>query len=412
MAAIHEDKLLSAYCNGLLPPGDASRVAAHLLECRRCREAYDEIKFGARLAATIARREAPATLWSDVERALDGAAGAETDDRSRPGGRGIFALAFGPARMATAVAALCIVVGAIAFFTVDRESRRALERAAAWRTGQSWSVSSLSGSPKIDADAFTGDDRIGVGEWLETDDASRARIQVADIGQVEVGPNSRIGLVESTSTEHRLSLERGSLRALVVAPPRLFLVDTPTATAVDYGCAYTLTVADDGSTTLRVTSGFVALVLDGREAMAPTGAVCVSRPGCGPGTPYFEDASEAFRSALASFDFADGGETALAVILAQARERDTLTLWHLLRRVGGADRERVFARAAALVPPPKGVTREKALALDSEAMERWGEEITGLRATRTRRPLSERVKALANFTWAMVEAAQSAERAQ
>ena len=79
--------------------------------------------------------------------------------------------------------------------------------------------------------------------------------------------------------------------------------------------------------------------------------------------------------ALLAFDFADGGSSAVDAVLTAARERDTLTLWHLLTRVEPRDRTRVFDRMETLTPLPSGVTRDKALALDAETLKRWREEL-------------------------------------
>jgi hypothetical protein len=106
--------------------------------------------------------------------------------------------------------------------------------------------------------------------------------------------------------------------------------------------------------------------------------MCATRPHVGPGTPYFEDASTALKSALSSFD-ADtaGGGTresraaALQMVLSQARPRDALTLWHLLFRTEGAERESVYARLSALVPPPAGVTRDGVLNLQGAMLDAW-----------------------------------------
>ena len=57
--------------------------------------------------------------------------------------------------------------------------------------------------------------------------------------------------------------------------------------------------------------------------------------------------------------------------MAEARRRDTLTLWHLLTRVDGEDRARVYDRIAALMPPPAGVTREGVLALNQTMLNAW-----------------------------------------
>lgn len=217
--------------------------------------------------------------------------------------------------------------------------------------------------------------RLAEGEWLETNDSSRAKINVGEIGEVEVAPNSRVRLVEASRAEHRLALERGRLRATIWAPPRLFFVETPSAVAVDYGCAYTLEVDGRGASTLEVTAGWVALELGGRASMVPAGAACQTRPGTGPGTPYFADAPPAFRDALMRFDFENGGDAALDTLLAAARPADTLSLWHLLSRADGARRARVYDRMAELVPPPRGVTREGIEErLDPHMLELWRDE--------------------------------------
>ncbi|MFN8091197.1 MAG: hypothetical protein U0599_03010 [Vicinamibacteria bacterium] len=66
---------------------------------------------------------------------------------------------------------------------------------------------------------------------------------------------------------------------------------------------------------------------------------------------------------------------ALEGALEQARPRDAFSLWHLLARVDGGDRARVFDRLAALVPPPDGVTRDGVLAGDRAMREAWWDEL-------------------------------------
>jgi len=115
----------------------------------------------------------------------------------------------------------------------------------------------------------------------------------------------------------------------------------------------------------------------------PAGAACATRPGIGPGTPYFEDASPLFRQAITKFDFepADSDWSkipSLDLMLAEARPRDTLTLWHLLSRVEGKDRERVYDRMVALVPAPAALERERVLRLDEYMLEFWKDALTNV----------------------------------
>src|SRR6202008_276548 len=156
----------------------------------------------------------------------------------------------------------------------------------------------LDGTPTIGKEGISKNGQLAVGEWLETDGNSRAQIAVSSIGNVDIDENTRVRLLETHPTEHRLELARGKMSARIWAPPRLFFVDTPSAVAADLGCAYTLEVDDDGRGEVHVTLGWVALQLRDRESMVPAGASCEMRPGLGPGTPYFDDASEDFRHAL------------------------------------------------------------------------------------------------------------------
>ena len=232
-------------------------------------------------------------------------------------------------------------------------------------TGVGWEVQQGAGTPRVGAKAIRGageKSTLRIGQTLETDGESRASITVSDVGQVDIDPQTRLRLAELRSSRTRLELERGTIHAMIWAPPGEFLVDTPSALAVDLGCAYTLQVDDSGAGILRTRMGWVGFRLNGREAFIPAGAVGETRPGIGPGTPYFEDASAEFRTALRQFDFAKLSEeersAQLTIVLGEARKADALTLWHLLSRARVADRGRVFDRLNAFVPAPNGVTRE------------------------------------------------------
>lgn len=397
MFSNHVSRELSAYHHSELGAEDSARVSRHLLQCTRCRAEYDEIKLGASLAQNLLPVHAPATLWNDIESVLS-AQNQVVPSRltSRP------RLAFAHPRLIAAGVSIA-VIAALGFWYVRIKSNTspeiagmALQEAAEGTanpnavannpnppnvdrvsnsTLKGWNVARISGAPMVGSAAIADSGRLGVGEWLETDNSSRAEIMVADIGKVEVAPNSRVRLVQTDATGHRLALARGRLQAVIKAPPRLFIVDTPSAIAVDLGCAYTLDVDDSGASVLHVTAGYVALERGGRESIVPAGAICLTKPGIGPGTPYFADATLKFREALRRLDFENGGTAELAVILSEANDIDTLTLWHLIPRVKPGDRVRVYDQLAKMVAPPAGVTRAGVLALDRKMLERWREEL-------------------------------------
>jgi FecR-like protein len=273
-----------------------------------------------------------------------------------------------PRFAAVAVVLLALIAGGILSVYPTRVSP----------SGPGWEVARLDGTPQIGTRFITAGQsaaKLRVGQTLETNGTSRASISQTDLGEIKVEPNSRVRLLQTDDHHKRIQLDIGMIHAMIWAPAGEFVVDTPSAVAVDLGCAYTLQVAADGSGTIRTTLGWVGFHLNGRESFIPAGAMCPTRPKVGPGTPYFEDASEAFRAALADFDFAaesqDNRAASLANILSQARARDGLTLWHLLSRTDGAERAEVYDRFAALVPPPAGVTRDGILHLDQSMLDLW-----------------------------------------
>ena len=245
--------------------------------------------------------------------------------------------------------------------------------------GNGWSVETLAGRPIVDGVRASRAGRLRVGDWLETDDVSRARIEAGPIGRVVVDPNTRMQLVEARGQEHRMALSKGTIHARIWAPPKLFFVNTPSATAVDLGCEYTLNVDLNGAGLIRVTLGWVSFEGYGRESFIPDGAIGTTRPGAGPGTPYYEDAPSGYGDALAVLDYRPADDprrtASLDLILSSARRKDALTLWHLLSRGTPAERARVYDRLAALAPPPEGVTRGAVLAGDRSALEQWWDSL-------------------------------------
>jgi hypothetical protein len=253
--------------------------------------------------------------------------------------------------------------------------------ASAWKTTSdpSWAVSRLAGQPRIGSNRVTASGRLALGETLVTDSASRARIDVSAIGHVNIDADTSVRLVATRDQHHRLALARGTLHAFIVAPPGQFVVDTPSATATDLGCVYTLHVNDDGSGLLSVTAGWVAFEYNGRESFVPADASARTDAAAGPGTPRYDDAAADVKAALDQIDFGRTGQgVALRLVLDRARPRDAMTLWHLIARVAPASRAAVVDALAARVPPPAAITREAVMRLDKAALDQWWDAL-GLR---------------------------------
>jgi len=269
-----------------------------------------------------------------------------------------------------AAAAVILFALAIGFFSFRKNGMSDPQAA--------WDCAALAGSPEIGSRTIpqgNSGTKLRVGQTITTNSTSRASLWQDDLGEIQVDPNTRVRLVQSSADRKRINLELGTIHAAIWAPPTQFVVETPSATAVDLGCAYTLHVNSDGSGTLHTTLGWVGFHLNGRDSFIPAGAMCLTRPGIGPDTPYFEDATPQFRDALRGFDTSapssDARVQQLSVVLAQARPKDALTLWHLLSRTDSAQRAQVYDRLAVLAPPPNGVTRDGVLSLNPAMLDRY-----------------------------------------
>ena len=360
----HVTKLLSAHSNQELSDEDSRGVAQHLLVCSGCRREYEQIRAGAEFAKMLAPVQAPDGLWGEIERSVNGH-GVARETQPRKFRLGLPISLAGFAWLAAAVAVAGLLVTALVYLR--------------WNQPGSWRVARLDGAPRIESEPISPEAKLKVGQFIETDQDSRARLYPGAIGEVEVEPGSKLRLIQSQSNEYRLSLEHGEVKAKISAPPRLFFVDTPSAVAVDLGCAYTLDVDPQGGGRIDVTSGWVEFDSNATKSMVPAEAACITRPGAPPGTPFFEDASDKLKDALRRFDFGENTietrESALSTVLTESRKRDSLTLWHLLSRVGSEDRVLVYRRLSELIPPPLGASAEATLRLDPKALELWFMEI-------------------------------------
>ncbi|MBI2686369.1 MAG: zf-HC2 domain-containing protein [Acidobacteria bacterium] len=331
MENTHISELLAAYAEGELAAPEHALADAHLAVCAECRAGLEDVSIGLRAVAELPLTTAPDAVWNAIGRELDRRA-----DRRRA------------ARWLAAAAALLIVATAVWYV------RRT--------PGERWEVEGIASLHSV-----------GVGDWIETGPMAEAKIKVGSIGTVDMTPHTRLRVITAKPLEHRLSLVSGRIHARITAPPRLFFVDTAAGAAVDLGCEYDLVCDREGNGYLRVMQGWVSYEWQGKESLVPAGASCRTRAGHAPGTPFFDDAPAGFSEALARFD---GDGSALPALLATARQRDTLTLWHLLTRVTTeADRLRVFERMVSFAPLPPGVSRDHVLSLDRAALRQWREEL-------------------------------------
>ena len=357
---------LTAYMFGELPPSEIAEIDGHLPTCKSCSEALASYSRVRGQLEQLPVRTSPAASWADLTPR--------------------------PVRVKERYVGRWLVAGvAISLIAVVMWAR--LPRAS--RIDHSVAVSTISGQPMLDGDRLLSGSILKLGSRLVTDRGASARIVLKDdgdttngsgtsqapkkilkeIGTIDVAAGSLLRRVGKDGDRFRFALERGSISARVTAPPRLFIVETPSSHAVDMGCAYDLSVDDDGGTTLKVTGGWVLLEKPPHTAAVTAGMSCRSSAMGVIGTPFREEASADFKSALSDFD---QGKPTLPTVLKLAEAEDAMTLWNMLASTKPASRGSVYDRLAQLSPPPEGVTRTGVLDLDKEMLQLWREDIDGV----------------------------------
>jgi hypothetical protein len=231
-----------------------------------------------------------------------------------------------------------------------------------WPAGRAWAVSGT--TPAVPG-------QLNVGSALTLSGSERADVSIARIGTMRVEGDAHVTLQSTQGVRHRLSLDRGTVRVRVWAPPGSVVFRTPAGEVIDMGCEFDLT-AEAARSIVRVRSGWVQLENGIAETLVPAGAVSemtTSRP---PTVPVYEDADPSFIAAVRSLQNPDAVDRTEALVTIQrlARKRDVLTLLMLIARHAPGSSE-LATRAAELWPPPDGVTVNGVIRGDRDGLWRW-----------------------------------------
>lgn len=248
-----------------------------------------------------------------------------------------------------------------------------------WEAGRPWRLADLQGEVRIDGRSPGARARLAPGDTLETGAGATIRLHAAGIGEVALGPGSRLRLLETRTGLHRVQLQQGALRAKVWAPPGQFGVGVAGAEVIDLGCEFLLEVDAEGNGRLRVLSGWVQVDNRRREVLVPEGARVRLHGSGAAGTPHARDASAAFVAALDAIDAregrvdADGAE--VRRLLAATRPRDAITLLSLLRDYPALADGPMFEHLARILPGTPVATREAWRADRMAVLHAWWEAL-------------------------------------
>ena len=328
--------LISDYLDGVISPAQKLEFEEHLRGCDNCRNELSEtMKLLERVAALPNGIDPPADLWKNIETRIVPSNPVkkihpmnETPDLNKY--RALKSNRIYRYALVTLIAAVILVT----FLPALLKNKVSIQQIQN-KIVPTWKVTRTMGITLLASNILDKSGLIQEGEELETKDSSGAVIEIDSLGTVTLEPNTKIKFIKSDSSEKRISIIYGSVHAKINAKPRTFFVDTKSATAIDLGCAYNLTVDSGGNAMLYVDSGSVILSSNGRESLVPAGKYCMAKSGIGPGTPYRQNASKEFKDALLSYDFGNGGSEAVNTLLKHAKKTDAVTLINMLAKNRG-----------------------------------------------------------------------------
>ncbi len=273
------------------------------------------------------------------------------------------------------IAAL-IVIGFIIFGVKNMkiESDRLSEQRAIG-FGNYWKVSNLQGTSLISDVAMNKYDSIKEGQWILTNSDSRAELVVADLGKVIIEPNSKVIFVKSADGDKRILVEYGTINTVMNPNTKDFFVEMPSAVATDNGGSYMITIDSTGDGLVFVKSGKVEVASPNREAIVPAGNLVLTKKNLGVGTPFNENSSAKFKSALFNFDFGNCEGSCVKTLINNAKMSDAVTLVNLIPNVDKEYSDQVYTKLANFVPPPAGVPVDSIPYIDEEEINRWVDKI-------------------------------------
>ncbi len=378
--------LIDEYLDGEISSENKNKMEKHLSECESCSKYREETEMLLEKVSTISKNagqistEKRNEIWNKIESSFSGSNGTGRIYTLNPGlsSSSKKGFTFGKFRYAISGIAAVLILGfiilAVKYFNQKTETGTG-NISSNVIPAKFWKVSSVKGSPAIDNITMRNTDSVKMGQWITTDDSSKAELTVADIGTVMIEPKTKIKLVKSEDNDHRIALEYGTIAAEMSSIPRTFFVDTKSVTAVDLGCAYTFSIDSNGDGILYVKSGKVSLESPNRESVVPAGKVCLTRKDLGPGTPFREDSSPELKKALVDFDFGQCGGYCVNVILKNAKKTDAVTLLNILPRVDNDYKEKIYSKVSDYVPPPRHTPADSIPFINMDHLDEWIEKI-------------------------------------
>jgi len=240
-----------------------------------------------------------------------------------------------------------------------------------------WTIVIKSGTPHLNNQIVAGNSEINIGDIIQTNDISKATLEMPDVGTIE--------MLESTTIE-RLG---GSYFAKLVSGK--IIVNTDGAkeflhieisgviiNEFNLGSNYILQTDGGGNSTIELIDGWLQLISCETEFIFPDEYNLKIFKGAEAGLPFHTSSTSEFIYLLEEYIFGRKSDINLNMIIESSSAKDGITLWNLFRIVKPGQRQVVYDKLYELFPHPDVIKREGILTLDEDMLYVRLEEIEWL----------------------------------
>lgn len=377
--------LIDERLDGMIALSDKEVMEEHLVKCENCRNYLRETESIIKKTASLPQDAVTLSvqkkneLWKSVESKIDKNKfvnkKSDTPSYSQADNSSNNSFFYKYRYIFSGLAA-ALVIGFIVFGVKNLKlDNDRLAQQNTFGLENYWKVSNIQGNSLIGNSSMSSTDSIKEGQWIQTNGDSRAELIVADIGKVIIEPNSKIVFVKGADGNNRIMVEYGTINTVMNPNMRSFFVEMPSAVATDNGGSYTMTVDSTGDGLVYVRSGKVEIASPNRDAILPAGSIVLTKRNVGVGTPFNENSSAKFKSALFNYDFGNCNDACVKTLLNTAKMSDAVTLVNLIPNVNKEYSDQVYTKLAAFVPPPTPVRPDSIPFMNDEEINKWVDKI-------------------------------------
>jgi len=237
-----------------------------------------------------------------------------------------------------------------------------------------WKIVSNSGTPQINYKIITGNTKINIGDKVQTDDITKATLELPNVGKIVVLENTAI---ERLNKRYSAKLISGRIIINTDGAKEFLSINTSQATINEFnlGTEYILESDGDGYSRIELIDGWLQVIFREFEITFPQDYILKIFRSAGVGLPFHKSSTFEFITLLENYMFGRKSDVTLDMIIESSSENDGITLWNLLRIVEPDQRQPVYDKLFELYPHSDEIEIEDILNHDENTLYVWLEQI-------------------------------------